>query len=199
MTLANSHRSGAWDEGAGRITHFKGQNAEDEDQPSRRRGLCVAAESTIVGPVIALPIMQRHRGARGCSLLNDRKGYRRSGERITEKVDQELAKLIPGEQPIENLNELLNLLHLWGCISVGIQTRRDPFHDRDFYSKLWGKSLKVDEIGVTFDAAAPCLNHWSWTLYRLLREVKDYASFNSQDVVAAILFLIVGRELTQTK
>lgn len=127
------------------------------------------------------------------------KGTEEVGEATTEEVDHELARLIPAELPFESLDDFLHHLHQWKCMPIVVQTRREPFHEREYYADLWSKSLKVDENELTFDAAAYCFSHWSWTQYRLLSEIEDQANFNSQDVVAAMLFLITGRELSQTK
>ena len=119
------------------------------------------------------------------------------GQQTTEEVDHELARLIPAEQPFESLDDFLHHLHQWECMPVVMQTRRDPFHGRDYYASLWSRSLKVDEVELTYDAAAYCINHWTWAEYRLFSEIEDPAAYNSQDVVASMLFLITARQFSQ--
>ena len=120
-------------------------------------------------------------------------------EITVEVFEDELARLIPAELPFRGLKDFLLRLHQWGCISASVQTRIEPFHERGFYADLWSKSLKVDETELTYDAAAHCFNHWSLTEYSLLTEATHQADYNSQDVVAAMLFLITGRELSRAE
>lgn len=128
-----------------------------------------------------------------------KRGTNEEWEKTTDEFENDLRQFLGLTSPFEHLNDFLRHLRQWNCLPTLIPMREEPFHPHEYYANLWSKSLKVDEVELTYDAAAYCINHWTWADYRLLSEIEDQAAYNSQDVAASMLFLITARQFPQKK
>lgn len=110
------------------------------------------------------------------------------------ELDALLQKFILLESPFEHPDRLFQFLHHEDCLKTPVLQRQEQFYPREFYADLWRKSLQVEHDKLVHDAALHCAKNWSWSEYRQLSEVEEEANYNSQDIVAAMLFLIISRQ-----
>lgn len=102
-----------------------------------------------------------------------------------------LNKSLLPKLPFNTLDEFLIYL---STIGLGNVTSKDrPFHEHDFYTGLWGRK-EVDTAQLLHDSARFCFQNWSIATYWQLMdsETTTALQYNSQDVVSAMLFLVLS-------
>jgi hypothetical protein len=105
-----------------------------------------------------------------------------------EAFDQALMRTVP----IISLQEWLDILYRSGHLDIPMTARTQPFHARSYYQALWRRHIAVSSHRLLHDAAFYCsLAQQQEELTHLCNRVsEEYSDYNSQDVVAAMLFLL---------
>jgi hypothetical protein len=116
---------------------------------------------------------------------------------MPEEIDTVLQAMIPAECPFENMDDWLQQVKDWRCLPTSAKKRETPFHPREYYKHIWSKPHRAVESELAYDAATHCFHNWLFSEFKRLSEIEDEYAYNSHDVVAAMLFLITGRELSR--
>jgi len=101
-----------------------------------------------------------------------------------------MSRALPDTPPFRDVPTLLAAAR-GDRVPAGVAVRATPYHPHVHYDRLWERKVDVVPAVLLHDAASFCLGRWDRTAFReVVNRAGDAgAGYNSQDAVAAMLYL----------